>query len=222
MFPSFCGRPHNLCHLYPVSSPRCCGMRGKKKERKTKRGNYTCCHFARYQKPSCHFTISKTKQTTFLFLPALNHRNKLSEAIESLVLPGLQSIGGVQGQAGQGATAAAAAAGLSVPLLGPGVDALVGTPGAEQGAALLLESMIGLYQMGAQQRGIQVEVPEEWRRLLRDGWEARIPTVSEWLRQRVLEFEARIPEEFLKRVEEQHEARSRIPPGDGGAKGNGN
>ncbi|KAL5942059.1 hypothetical protein ACKVV1_006772 [Pyricularia oryzae] len=150
------------------------------------------------------------------------YMNKLSEAIESLVLPGLQSIGGVQGQAGQGATAAAAAAGLSVPLLGPGVDALVGTPGAEQGAALLLESMIGLYQMGAQQRGIQVEVPEEWRRLLRDGWEARIPTVSEWLRQRVLEFEARIPEEFLKRVEEQHEARSRIPPGDGGAKGNGN
>lgn len=138
------------------------------------------------------------------------YMNKLSEAIESLVLPGLQSIGG-QGQ-GQG--------GLSVPLLGPGVDTLVGTPGAEQGAALLLESMIGLYQMGAQQRGIQVEVPEEWRRLLRDGWEARIPTVSEWLRQRVLEFEAKIPEEFLRRVEEQHEAQSRTPPGGANSGGN--
>jgi hypothetical protein len=91
-----------------------------------------------------------------------------------------------------------------------------GGAAAEQGAALLLESMIGLYQMGAQQRGIQVEVPDEWRRLLRDGWEDRIPTVSEWLRQRVMEFEARIPEEFLRRVEEQHDARSRNQSEGGG------
>ncbi|KAL8393178.1 hypothetical protein RB595_003107 [Gaeumannomyces hyphopodioides] len=132
------------------------------------------------------------------------YMNKLSEAIESLVLPGLHNIGGQN---------AAQVAGIL-----PGPGEMPQGVAAEQGAALLLESMIGLYQMGAQQRGIQVEVPEEWRRLLRDGWEARIPTVSEWLRQRVLEFEARIPEEFLRRVEEQHDARARSQS-DGGGRG---
>jgi hypothetical protein len=147
-----------------------------------------------------------------LILYCVVSRNKLSEAIESLVLPGLHSIGG----GGQGAAAAAAAQMAAGMLPGSLGDMPQGGAAAEQGAALLLESMIGLYQMGAQQRGIQVEVPDEWRRLLRDGWEDRIPTVSEWLRQRVMEFEARIPEEFLRRVEEQHDARSRNQSEGGG------
>lgn len=112
------------------------------------------------------------------------------------MVPGLQNSGGQTAQQ------------LAAGFLPPPGEMPQGVA-AEQGAALLLESMIGLYQMGAQQRGIQVEVPDEWRRLLRDGWEARIPTVSEWLRQRVLEFEARIPDELIRRYEGQHGPRTR-------------